>query len=302
MNAWERAGELSAEQHGVISRAQCLSVGLQDKQLARASREGGRWQRVLPGVYATFTGPLSQVCLVMAAVLFAGPQSQVTGVVALTWYGCTHVPRAGHVDLLIPWERRRRGYGYVRFHRSRRMPLARTRGGVPMSPVERAAMLAARQLRDVDTVRAVLSEVVQRRLTTVDRLAATLADEPTSGSALPRRVLDELGAGTRSVPEMWLRDLVLRRPRLARGVVWNHPVQVAGRTFVADACWPLARLIVEVDSIEHHGLGDGPERTSRRRAALTAAGWTVLSVSPRRLRDDPMGVLAQIEALVTAAG
>lgn len=37
-------------------------------------------------------------------------------------------------------------------------------------------------------------------------------------------------------------------------------------------------------------------RRSRRRSGLTAAGWTVLSVSPQRLRDDPSGVLREIEA------
>jgi hypothetical protein len=250
---------VSAKQHGIISRAQCLAVGLDDKQLARATREGGRWQRVLPGVYATFTGPLSQVCMVMAAALLGGPLAQVTGLVALAWYGCTYVPRTRHVDVLIPWRRRRRDCAHVRFHRTRTMPVARERNGVPLSTVDRAALLAARHLHDIDDVRAVLSEVVQRRLTTVDRLDAALAREPVAGSAVPRRVLEELAAGCRSVPEMWLRDLVLRRPRLAAGVLWN------------------------------------------RRAALTAAGWTVLSVSPRRLREDPLGVLVQIEAVVMRA-
>lgn len=172
------------------------------------------------------------------------------------------------------------------------------RNQVALSPVDRAAPLATRHLVKVRDVRAVLGDVVQRRLTTVERLSRTLEHEPTAGSALPRRVLDELGAGCRSVPEIELRDLVLTRPALARHVRWNHPVDADGRRFVADACWPEARLIVEVDSIAHHGLGDGPEGTSRRRAALTAAGWTVLSISPRRIREDPHRLLDEIVALV----
>jgi len=57
------------------------------------------------------------------------------------------------------------------------------------------------------------------------------------------------------------------------------------------------RLIIEVDSVEHHGLGDGPEWTSRRRVALIADGWTVLSVSPRRIREDARVLLGEIEAV-----
>jgi very-short-patch-repair endonuclease len=54
-------------------------------------------------------------------------------------------------------------------------------------------------------------------------------------------------------------------------------------------------LIVEVDSVEHHGFGSGPELTARRRAALTAEGWTVVPVSPLRLRDDADGFRAELE-------
>lgn len=174
------------------------------------------------------------------------------------------------------------------------------RNGLPLSPIERAALLTARHLDGLSDVRAVLSEVVQRRLTTVDRLAQVLACEPIAGTALARRALGELGAGCLSVPEIELRDLVATRPALARGVVWNHPLVVSGRRLVADACWPAARVIVEVDSIAYHGLGNGPEETSRRRAALVANGWRVLSVSPRRIREQPQRVLDEIAALVLA--
>jgi very-short-patch-repair endonuclease len=55
-------------------------------------------------------------------------------------------------------------------------------------------------------------------------------------------------------------------------------------------------LIVEVDSVEHHGLGWTPEATSLRRAELVAAGWTVLSVSPYRIGRDGPGLIDQIES------
>jgi very-short-patch-repair endonuclease len=79
------------------------------------------------------------------------------------------------------------------------------------------------------------------------------------------------------------------------GVHWNQPLLVGGARRIADACWPMVWLIVEVDSVEHHGLGWTPEATSRRRAELVAAGWTVLSVSPYRIRHDGPALLDQLE-------
>ena len=45
-----------------------------------------------------------------------------------------------------------------------------------------------------------------------------------------------------------------------------------------DACLARARLVVEMNSIEWHRLGDRVEATERRRARYAALGWTVLPV------------------------
>ncbi|MGH8825570.1 MAG: hypothetical protein ACRDVN_14015 [Jiangellaceae bacterium] len=58
--------------------------------------------------------------------------------------------------------------------------------------------------------------------------------------------------------------------------------------------------MIEVDSVEWHRFGDAPETTERRRARLAALGWTVLPVSPRRIREEPMAVLREIEAAYLA--
>lgn len=108
-------------------------------------------------------------------------------------------------------------------------------------------------------------------------------------------MLRDLGSGAASAPEHDLRVLLARSALLPQPAV-NQALQVDGRTLLPDLCWPDARLVVEVDSVEHHGFGPDAEHTARRRAALTAAGWTVLSISPRRISDDPTGVLREIEA------
>lgn len=297
--AWNRARAVAARQKGFLTRQQCLEAGLDDQRLHRAIRADGPWQRVLPGLYATFTGPLTSMHLAIAALLYSGPLAQLTGVTALALYGCTYLPNDPRVHLLLPAKVQRRGDARLRIHRTHRLPPPWHRDDLPLTPPDRAAVLAVAHLQNLREVRAVLSEVVQRRLTTVEHLDACLEAGPRHGRRLARSALDDLAAGCRSAPEMELRDLLRRCPHLLRGLEWNYRIDIGGTWFIADACWPHARLIVEVDSVAHHGLGEGPERTARRRAALTAAGWTVLSVSPLRIREEPDAILSEIEALLT---
>lgn len=77
--------------------------------------------------------------------------------------------------------------------------------------------------------------------------------------------------------------------------MWNQPLPDAP-DIVPDGHIAELRLVLEVDSIEHYQFGDAPERTERRRARLASLGWRVYPVSPRRLREEPSLVLAEIEA------
>jgi hypothetical protein len=57
-----RAQRWSAEtQEGVLSRAQALSLGLTDDVIAWKIQRGA-WQRLHPGVYATFSGDIGRPC------------------------------------------------------------------------------------------------------------------------------------------------------------------------------------------------------------------------------------------------
>jgi Transcriptional regulator, AbiEi antitoxin len=56
----------------VLTRAQAHSCGLTDKAIEQRLRSG-RWQRLHPGVYASFSGEPNRAALLWAAVLRAGP-------------------------------------------------------------------------------------------------------------------------------------------------------------------------------------------------------------------------------------
>jgi len=114
--------ELLDRQHSVVSRGQLLGLGMKDNVVQWRVRAGGPWQALLPGVYLGLTGTPSLPQKEMAALLYAGPRSLVTGPVALTHYGLRSPVAVEMVDILVPMGRRRNDIGFVRLHRTARMP------------------------------------------------------------------------------------------------------------------------------------------------------------------------------------
>ena len=76
-------GELLEKQLAVVSRRQLLALGMKDNAMQYRVRRGGPWQTLLPGVYLTVSGVPSLSQKEMAALLYAGPGSFITGSIAL---------------------------------------------------------------------------------------------------------------------------------------------------------------------------------------------------------------------------
>lgn len=290
----DEAREIAAAQEGLVTRSQLVKVGLAPSTISRIAA-GGRGRRVLPGVLALSTGPLTRRQQVVAGLLYAGADAQVTATTVLELRRFRYGPADPAVRILVPAERRVSPSGFVVVHRTWRLPAPHAVDGLPTTPVARAGVDACRSLTSVRDAVAVLAEAVQRRLCTPAMLDAEVRAGPSAGSAVVRRALEALAAGVASAPEDDLVRLVRRSALLPPPQV-NRPLTLGSRTVVPDLCWPEARLVVEVDSVEHHGFGPDAEHTVARRNALVAAGWLVLSVSPRRIREDPVGVLREIEA------
>lgn len=122
----ERAYRLARVQDGVITRQQALAAGMTVDTIRHAIRPGGPWQRVLPGVYATFSGPLSTLHRLRVAVLYAGDDAVVTGAWGCDMIGLRYGPSPGDaVEVLVEHGRGRRSTALVRLVRTRRMPESR---------------------------------------------------------------------------------------------------------------------------------------------------------------------------------
>jgi hypothetical protein len=187
--------KLLDKQLSVASRGQLLALGMADRAMQYRLRPGGPWQAVLPGVYLAVTGTPTFEQKEMAALLYAGPGSVVTGPAALTHHD-QRVPGAVPVvDVLVPVTRQRIDLNFVRLHRTARMPARPVPAGpVRLAPAPRAVADTAWQLTSPDDVRAIVTDALRSGQCTVSQLTAELNEGPIRGSAAFRSVLADLGA------------------------------------------------------------------------------------------------------------
>ena len=279
--------QMLGRQHDVIARRQTISCGMSSQALRHRLRPEGPWQRLLPGVYLAGTGSPDTDQTDMAALLYAGPGSIITACAALRRLGMT-APAVRHVDVLVPVSRRRRNVDFVRVQRTKRMPdLVCASGRIHFTLAPRAVADAARGLTGVREVRAVVAASVQQGRCRVAELAQELIDGPRPGSTALRLVLAEVASGVRirhrgrvpgspsCAPDCRCRCSM---PGCTRGAVLIA---------VADAWWPGAGVVAEVDSREWHLSPEDWERTLRRHARLTAEGILVLHFTPKQIRTEP---------------
>jgi hypothetical protein len=287
------------KQHGVISREQAVECGMSRPMVRYRCREAGPWRVLLPGVYLSHTGTATDGQRDMAALLYAGPRSTLSGPAALRLHG-VRTPRPGPVDVLVPRATRRQDANFARLHRTARLPgLVCVAGEISYVPAPRAVADAVRGMTDIRDVRAVVADSVQRGICPVARLAEELAAGPVRGSARLRAALAEVADGIRSSAEAGLRSLI-KHARLPMPMF--NPRLFAGETFIAipDCWWPDAGVAAEVDSREWHLSPRDRERTLARHARMGSHGIIVLHFTPGQIRTRQHEMATKIRAALAA--
>jgi hypothetical protein len=287
-------GQLLYRQLGVIARHQALAIGITAGSLRHRLGLGGSWRSLMPGVYLAATGTPTPIQQQMAAMLYAGHGSVITGPAALKQH---HIrgPATELIDVLIPATRKRRDAAFVRLHRTTRLP---TRvwhlGPLHYALPARAVADTVRDLTSLRDVRAMVADAVQRSHCTVADLSEELSTGPSVGSALFREALTDVAEGIRSAAEGDLKDL-LAKSGLSMPL-FNASLFDGDGTFIArpDAWWPDKGVAVEVDSHEWHLSPDDHTRTLERQRRMGKRGILVLPFTPREIRTQPAKVLAAI--------
>ncbi|MCW0215247.1 MAG: hypothetical protein OJJ54_17965 [Pseudonocardia sp.] len=267
---------------------QLVAAGVSERTVYNRCLEGGPWQLVLPGVVLLFTGPPSRDQLVEAALLLCGPDSMVTGLEAARRHGVRRgtAPPTGRrrspdeVHVLVPAGRQVRSVGYVHVERTTRPPTQMIRDGVRLAPPARACVDGARRLTSGGAVTELFADAVQRGVCTVRDIVREIDQGSRRGTAIPRRVIAEVGDGVRSAAEAEAKELWARtglpEPR------WNIAVHDERGVLLGIAdCWlDDVAMSWEIESTEWHLGPADHERTVTRAALFVAAGVAYIASKP----------------------
>lgn len=267
-----------------VARVDTLrAAGMSNYAVSSRCRPSGPWRRLLPGVVLLDNGVPTRRQWLCAALAYAGDGAVISGVDAATAHGVP-LPGTAEVLVLVPAGKRITPRGPLAFERTARLPEPRWRGGLPMAPLARAVVDAARREGDRDRLRALLAAPLLAEACTIAELRHELDAGSQRGTAAARALL---AAGADAVIPL---DLVRAR-RIVRAAQlpaprWRVPFHTTTghRLGTADAWWPEINLVWD--------LGTGYPPTP---------GTTVLRTHPTRLSTHPTETTTDLLTAYTTA-
>jgi len=292
--------EIAERQAGVIARSQLLGLGLSPRQ-SRRGLDSGRWRQQHPGVYLTFTGSVTDQARIWAAVLYAGTDAAVGGRTAL-WLAGAGSELPDPLEICVPQARQVRSAPGLRIRRTRDLEKhVHPAASPPRVRIEVAVLDVTDQLESEEGVIDVVLRVIQRRLTTADRITARLNERPRHRwRRLLMDVLAEAVTGVASPLELRYARDVERAHGLPTGRR-NQPEGERGRRRYHDIRYEPFHTIVELDGREAHPA-DAAFRDLRRDNRATAAGDRMLRYGWRDVAARACEAAAQVGDVLQAQG
>jgi very-short-patch-repair endonuclease len=284
-------GALAERQHGVVTRAQLLELGL-GRRAVDHRLELGRLRRIHRGVYSPVgPGLLTRDGRRMAAVLACGPGAVLSHLSAAALWG---IRQSGRIE--VTTRASHRGPKYLTVHRSPLRDDERTtHRGIPTTTVPRTLLDLSAVVRPHD-LRSALRQAEQLRLTdplSLIDLAERYPRRP--GLAAIRALLREASIGARVIRseleerfQAFLINAGLPLPQT------NQRIE----GYEVDCVWPEQRLIVELDGHAFHSVTHAFEDDRARDRRLEAAGWHVIRVTWRQLQEEPELLEADLRQLL----
>ncbi len=284
----------------MIARRQISRASL-SADLARMEVRAGRWQRVHPRVYATFSGPLPRVSQIWAALLYAGDGATLSHETAAELWGILDAsPR--RIQVTIPVHRRVASLASVQIHYATRLDESRhpTRFPPITRPEDTILDLIDRAGRPEQVV-SLLTVACQRRRTTPERLGIALdARKKIRWRKTINEILSEVSAGAESPLEVAYVRKVERAHGLPEGRRQRRH-QVGGRSNRTDVEYDAYKLIVELDGRLGHET-DGKFRDYQRDNLATTRGRDTLRYGWTDTTTNSCRVAAQVAQVLRANG
>ncbi|CAN5606416.1 hypothetical protein BH20ACT17_BH20ACT17_15680 [soil metagenome] len=279
-------------QHATVAHRQLVALGFSRHAIAHLVER--RHLRVVHrGVYAVGPARPTREARWMAAVLAVGPGAVLSHrSAAALWRLLADDGREVEVTV----ERRLRDRDGIRV-RSGRLPTDEviTVDGIRVTTVARTILDLAGLLPRPRLER-VIDDAQLRQLADSTSLRTLLQRYPRRrGVGIINAILADYVAATITREEFeacFLAFLIANS--LPRALV-NHHIPPVGE---CDFVWPEARLIVELDGYSTHGTRRSFEADRARDRALHVAGWRVIRITWRQLRDEPKRLAADLRALL----
>ena len=288
------AWKLAQRQHGVVTRAQLLALGLSAHAIDHRMQPG-RLHPTARGVYAVGRPELTQHGRWMAAVLACGAEAVLSHTSAAALWEFV-VGLGGSIEVSVPTSVRRTRAGLVVHRRRALSPSDKTiKHGIPVTTpvctlIDLTACLSSGRLE------AAINEADKLGLADPESLrrAVDKLDHRRPGVASLRTILDRR--------RFRLTDSELERRFLAIVQQAALPLPQTGRYvegFKVDFFWPDLGLVVETDGLRYHRTPAQQASDRERDQTHTARGYTPLRFTHSQVRFDPERVLATLSAVAS---
>jgi very-short-patch-repair endonuclease len=295
--------DIAARQDGIFTIDDARRAGLGPEQIQR--KAGRSWFLVHECVYRAAGAPRTWRSALRAAVLAAGDGAAISHRSAAALY---ELP-GGRRDLIeitcIRWKRTTRP-GLV-VHESTRLDPRDIQllDGLPVTRPERVILDLASRFPAANYLELIVQAARRKRLVTYESTRETFdrnARRGLKGVRALRETLERWDPESRAT-ESEMETLLLQALRengLPEPVVQYVINDAAGR-FVAraDAAYPPARIAIEYDSKQEHSDEFQIARDARRRNALQATGFVVLSARHADLREGGTELAGLISAIMS---
>lgn len=296
--------QLVRDQHGLLSSDQLRMLRIGPGVIA-ANLAAQRWRRVLPRVYATFTGPLIRVARVTSALLYGGPHAVLSHTTAGEEWRMLAIDPLAPVHITVP-------YGcsavsqppLVMVHRSRAFPYLLVASDPPRtSRADTVLDLATSEPNAREGMRRFVA-LATRGQVPVRELQWRIEERR------PRRYGKALGDALRlladgvqsALEQRYACDVELAHalPTARR----QQPFVVDGRTLWEDVTYDIVGipLTVRLDGRAFHDAPEVAFRDRRRDNAAELAARHRLVYGWDEVSRDPCGVATEVATVLRRAG
>jgi very-short-patch-repair endonuclease len=289
----EAVRALAGDQHGIVSRAQLLTVGIGESAIDRALRSG-RLHRLHKGVYSTQAPELAgEDALLIAALLAAGDGAVLShGTAAWRWHIIPAPP--ARIELTVP-RTRTPPRGITLFQGQLRPEDLTLNTRFPSTSVPRTLLDLATRYDQPALLRALAEAEFHHNTRPTDIQATLRRGHP--GSANLRAALNHHTPGhgeTKSQLERRFRTLLIDR-----GIelpLRNEPLG----PWTIDCLWPDRRVAVELDGRQHERPNQA-DSDDDRDLWLRRNRYVARRYGARQIRSRQDDVIADLEAAFAEA-